>query len=454
MINFDFSNWNQKQFSDFFNRKIPNPTKLGKYSLPYEIEMLSNADKNQLIDLSTVGFYFDSFLPLDYNPIDIIPFANTGGDGCFFAFLTDYQFYVSIYDCPIVFISPSDGDEMNFLFAENFKDFLRIMISIFSAEIIRFNDPKTFNFENAISQYNESFEEFGEKYFSKRQTTIEYIKDLIGQDEMRDLNQYFTNLNEKRRSKNYIFTKDNFNINFGISSETIEMKNWLINPVSETELERFLSAATSPEIKIFIRNMPYIYKYYDDNYQNLRFLVLSNLQTAFNHEKEIIANQIQSNAVSDYYLKWSKNGKKKDVQEFIAEYSLLKKSPIEFDWAKIKNEAKEFDENISIEFADEDYTKIIGNEGNIINVINFGFPFEQDSFKIDTNGENSIYCVSVTTEFSSNVEPHSYKKKMDMLIYLLFKYSSADQILNHTTSDQIDKKFFLTMFELARRFDN
>jgi hypothetical protein len=133
---------------------------------------------------------------------------------------------------------------------------------------------------------------------------------------------------------------------------------------------------------------------------------------------------------------------------------LLKKSPIEFDWAKIKNEAKEFDENISIEFADEDYTKIIGNEGNIINVINFGFPFEQDSFKIDTNGENSIYCVSVTTEFSSNVEPHSYKKKMDMLIYLLFKYSSADQILNHTTSDQIDKKFFLTMFELARRFDN
>jgi hypothetical protein len=95
MINFDFSNWNQKQFSDFFNRKIPNPTKLGKYSLPYEIEMLSNADKNQLIDLSTVGFYFDSFLPLDYNPIDIIPFANTGGDGCFFAFLTDYQFVVS-----------------------------------------------------------------------------------------------------------------------------------------------------------------------------------------------------------------------------------------------------------------------------------------------------------------------------------------------------------------------
>lgn len=307
MLNFDFSGWIQKDFNNYFNREIPHFTKMGKYNLPSEIETLKKADEEESIDLSTIGFFFYGELPVDYFPLDIIPFASTGGDSCFFAFLTDYQLYDSIYDCPIVFISPCDGDDMNYLFAKNFKDFLSIMMTIYSAENIRFNNPRTFDFEQAIKTLNEDYQEYGEEHFVSRNKTVEFISNLIGQEPVKteNLNTYFSDLYDSRSGESFITTKDGFNLNLGKTQE-FDLNNWLKFPVPEIELKKSLTNATELELKVFLRNMPYVYEYFKDNYKELRAMVHSYLPESFGQEKAIIEDQIMSSAVFNYYLEWSK----------------------------------------------------------------------------------------------------------------------------------------------------
>jgi len=455
MLNFDFSGWVQKDFSNYFNREISHFTKMGKYTLPSEIELLKKANEEERIDLSTIGFFFFESSPMDYNPVDIIPFATTGGDGCFFAFLTDYQLYDSIYDCPIVFISPCDGDEMNYLFAKNFKDFLRMMMTIYSAENIRFNNPRTFDFEQAIKTLNEDYQEYGEDHFVSRNRTVEFISNLIGLEpfKIESLNKYFTDLYDSRSGESSITTKDSFNLNLGKHQE-FKLNNWVENPVSESELKENLSNASELELKIFLRNMPYIYEYFRDSYQDLRFIVLSNLPPSFEQEKAIIQDQIKSNAVSTYYLEWSKKKHDDTMSTIDTEYSILCTSPIEFDWEAIKNDIINFDDEIIIEFDEEDFATIIINGEVSIDVINLGFPVNRDNFEFEENGDNGIYFASLTFNIQNNTDLKKYKVKIDLMTYLLVKYSNVEHVVSHETSNQIERKFFLTMYELGRKMDN
>jgi hypothetical protein len=274
--------------------------------LPSEIEILKKADEEERIDLSTIGFFFNYDLPVDYFPVDIIPFAATGGDSCFFAFLTDYQLYDSIYDCPIVFISPC-AENRNNLFAKNFYDFLQITSTICNAEMISDQDPKTFDFDQRIKEYYKDFEEFGEEHFNFRIKTIDFISNLIGQEpiEIESLNKYFTDLYDSRSGERFITTKDSFNLNTGKTQEFV-LNNWLEFPVSESELKESLANATELELKVFLRNMPYIYEYFEDNYKEIRAMVHLYLPESFGQEKAIIEDQIKSTAGFDYYLEWSK----------------------------------------------------------------------------------------------------------------------------------------------------
>jgi hypothetical protein len=444
MLNFDFSDWSQKEFNEFFNREIPHFTKMGKYNLPNEIEILKKADEEERIDLSTIGFFFNYDLPVDYFPVDIIPFAATGGDSCFFAFLTDYQLYDSIYDCPIVFISPCDGDEMNYLFAKNFKDFLSIMMTIYSAENIRFNNPRTFDFEQAIKTLNEDYQEYAEEHFVSRNKTVEFISNLIGQEPVKteNLNTYFTDLYDSRSGERFITTKDSFNLKLG-KAQVSELNNWVENPVSESELKESLSNASELELKVFLRNMPYVYEYFKDDYQDLRYLVMCSLPESFVQEKAIIQEQIQSKTVFDYYLEWSKNENDKGSLSFETEYSILGNSEIEFDWEEIK---KQIDDKISIEFDEEDFATIIINENVSIDVINLGFPVNGETFEYVENGENSVYVASLTC---NNGDLESFKDDIDFIMYILIRYSSADYVVSHETSDLMETKLFLSNYELG-----
>ncbi|MBK9743890.1 MAG: hypothetical protein IPO94_13440 [Saprospiraceae bacterium] len=66
-------------------------------------------------------------------------------------------------------------------------------------------------------------------------------------------------------------------------------------------------------------------------------------------------------------------------------------SPIEFDWEAIKNDIINFDDQIIIEFDEEDFATIIINGEVSIDVINLGFPVNRDNFEFEENGDNGIY---------------------------------------------------------------
>ncbi len=119
------------------------------------------------------------------------------------------------------------------------------------------------------------------------------------------MNTYFTDLYDSRIGESFITTKDSFNLKLG-KAQVSELNNWVEHPVSESELKESLSNASELELKIFLRNMPYIYEYFKDNYKEIRAMVHLYLPESFGQEKAIIEDQIKSTAVFDYYLEWSK----------------------------------------------------------------------------------------------------------------------------------------------------
>ncbi|MBK8671350.1 MAG: hypothetical protein IPN89_18670 [Saprospiraceae bacterium] len=116
-----------KIFGENGEYAVPNEgleVRFGKYSIPNELHDILLAHREGKIDTSTLGFEITFNTYYTVSPFDCINFAQTGGDGDHFAFLTDFEHHDNIYECPIVFICPMDDEDTHFLFAKNFKDFL------------------------------------------------------------------------------------------------------------------------------------------------------------------------------------------------------------------------------------------------------------------------------------------------------------------------------------------
>lgn len=71
-----------------------------------------------------LGFYIDFDHHYSITPLDVIPFAGTGGNGIHFGFLTDFGNAKDLENAPIVLISPSNDPPLK-LVANNIKDFLK-----------------------------------------------------------------------------------------------------------------------------------------------------------------------------------------------------------------------------------------------------------------------------------------------------------------------------------------
>lgn len=99
----------------------------GSYEIPDEIYKLYELEKElNDIDLSLdmIGFrpsiHDDSY---SITPPDLIPFANTGGDGIHFGFLTDFGSVPALTEAPIVCVSPTNDPPIRYM-ANNIKEFL------------------------------------------------------------------------------------------------------------------------------------------------------------------------------------------------------------------------------------------------------------------------------------------------------------------------------------------
>lgn len=105
----------------------------GSYAIPEEIKLLLQLEQEFMRDGKTMGFIglrpsltYDAY---SITPPDLIPFADTGGDGIHFGFLTDFGLVESLESAPIVCVSPTNDPPIRLL-AKNIRDFLDMASSV------------------------------------------------------------------------------------------------------------------------------------------------------------------------------------------------------------------------------------------------------------------------------------------------------------------------------------
>jgi hypothetical protein len=276
----------------------------GTYKKPLTLIKLENLVAINHLDLKNIGFFLYDDKPYMPAPTDIIQFATTGGDGCYFAFLTDYGYYENLEEAPIVFICPADFDERypyhaNKLFAKNIRDFLRIMITMQYAEIVRFKNLIDMDFEYEINIMKADIESnSNEKEIIMRNKTIEILKSEFQLNEFDNLNDYYTILDLERKKENYINLKD------GLGIKTLTANHTFGNDFSViSTLEESLSKASKLERVKFYREAPYIYHYFSDEYQMVTLLIAKYLYLdGFIRESKILNFELEQNIKSKKYL--------------------------------------------------------------------------------------------------------------------------------------------------------
>ena len=111
----------------------------GSYNMPDEIKDLQKLEEqlaSEDLSLEMIGLR----LAYTYNrysitPPDLIPFADTGGDGVHFGVLTDFGQAETLEAAPIVCVTPTNDPPIR-LIARNIADFLDLVSSVPHAEFL------------------------------------------------------------------------------------------------------------------------------------------------------------------------------------------------------------------------------------------------------------------------------------------------------------------------------
>ncbi len=185
----------------------------GNYSKPKTLLELERLSKEDSIQLELLGFYLYQWMPYAPQAIDMIPFASTGEDGTYFAFLTDFGRISDLENAPIIMYCGADMNYENLdkgylLFAKNILDFIAIITQTLNPGFVYEWDPRYTDFEKETKELIEDEPD------DERTDTIEVLKNNLPLPKIDNLNNYYVNLFEQRSLKAQIKTNDGLNINF------------------------------------------------------------------------------------------------------------------------------------------------------------------------------------------------------------------------------------------------
>lgn len=250
-----------------------------KYSLPNDLRKLMDLNLRSDFDTSSIGFFIDTGWSSQFGPIDLLVFGRTGGDGGLFGFLTDFGYYEDLNSTPIVFHIPCDfcveyPMASTKIIASNFHEFLRLMITIYSAELLRSIDISRIDFDNEVNEFL-STQDIDDQ--NVRLKTIETLKSEFGVNEIPNVKSYFFDLYSQRRNNPYyVDLVDGLGVNF----KDIDTKKLLEDYKklkSNTDPIEVLGKLNLQQKKLFIRediftyysqkkfNEAYRYQIYLDN---------------------------------------------------------------------------------------------------------------------------------------------------------------------------------------------
>ena len=221
-----------------FLEPIPEKTIYGDYRKPQTLLVLKHLTSKNLVKLESLGFYLNHEMPYAPQPIDIIPFASTGVDGTYFAFLTDFGEMLDLEIAPIIMYCNADMNYKNpkagcLLFANNILDFVSIIIQTLDPYIVFENDPRYTDFNSEILEF------IDDEPDEKRDETIEILKRNLPIPQIDNLNEYYLDLFHQRSINTRIKTKDGLNINFNEQSKNIGHE--INSMLSKEDLELKLS---------------------------------------------------------------------------------------------------------------------------------------------------------------------------------------------------------------------
>ena len=226
----------------------------------HRLTVLNNDFIRHGLDMGFIGFrLLDDYEPHFITPPDLIPFADTGGDGIHFGFLTDFGAVHRLEDAPVVCVTPTNDPPIR-LIARNIVDFLDLMVSV----------PYTENLEAWWSCEQEEeqrkadgvFESgFPEEVRQQRAEIYGRLKTELGA-KPRPILPYIRETLRLRKQQISISTLDGLGVT---GADAAEERYAFDNRRSEdeTELDRmrtYLSAVSSREARLaFIRDVMYWY---------------------------------------------------------------------------------------------------------------------------------------------------------------------------------------------------
>jgi len=248
---------------------------LGPYELPTTYKKLEELQIHNQINTQSIGFELWLARSITPAPLDLIQFAHTGGDGCYFAFITDFGNQLDLENCPIAFISPTDFNhqnpgQANFLFARNIREFLSVMISLAYAEHIRFQNIYEQSINNKL---NSAIIEFNSEQtkdeIELRDKTIKTLSSELKIEPITDFYTYFKSVKKKRNSDTHLTTLDGINIKFDSPEKLIEL-----NRDNITEYKEGLMNLNKESQLVAIRNAQYKYSYTEPSFLEFRKSIL------------------------------------------------------------------------------------------------------------------------------------------------------------------------------------
>lgn len=254
----------------------------GSLAIPEEVLMLLRLEE----DLAREGESLDTigFIPIVHEfaypitPIDVIPFASTGGDGIHFGFLTDFGRNSNLNEAPIVCVSPTNDPPIRFV-APTIRDFLNMATSVPHVELIEtcwpWNDKEIT--ESILDEYRT------DDYQKKRDKLLRRLQETFGTDRV-DVAECVERALQNRDSKVTLPTYDGLGI---VSIDGSHSANrYDFDPQRRQDkreiakMRNFLSHANTVEQLGFIRDASYWYVLSSDYDQILKVVgeILQSLQ--------------------------------------------------------------------------------------------------------------------------------------------------------------------------------
>jgi hypothetical protein len=252
----------------------------GSYEIPIEVIKLYELEKElneEDLSLHMIGFQpcLHDF-SYSISPPDLIPFANTGGDGIHFGFLTDFGQVSTLKEAAIVCVTPTNDPPLRYI-ATNIKEFLNLVSSVPHAEML---EGFWANHDESYIQQEilEFVKETPPDWIEKRRKVAERFKNKFKTQEIR-VGTYFLQAKEERFSSIVASTLDGLGILASKENNTSYIKfefdycKYFNQSLDDSEFKRindYLKGSNRIEKLAFIRDLIYVVRIdFEENIYNL-----------------------------------------------------------------------------------------------------------------------------------------------------------------------------------------